>query len=133
MQQRYHTKQRETVLACLSEHRNQSLSAKDIYRQCQEANENVGLTTVYRQAEMLVAEGKAKKVVTGEGKTMHYQFVADRAGVANFFMKCDRCGKIEPIDCHHLTAIVFHMKAEHGFAINREKSIFYGCCRGCAD
>lgn len=133
MQQSYRTKQRDTILACMAMHPDEAVSAKDIYGFCQAEGLGVGLATVYRHMEKLAMEGLVQPVVIQDGKSVHYQFVNPglTRKAEDFFLKCDDCGRITPLDCRHLAAAIEHMERDHGFRVNPAKSVFYGKCRSC--
>lgn len=127
----YQTKQRDTVLACLAAHPHKALCAKDIYLYCRAQGTPVGMATIYRKLDSLMAENKAKKIVTDDGKSVCYQYISTQTKADTFYLKCNVCGKVIPADCHELEKVTRHIYAEHGFEIDAARSLLYGHCKEC--
>lgn len=131
MQGTYQTKQRNMILTCLAIHQEESFSAKEIYRLCQEKHNVVSLATIYRHLDYLVSMGKIKKIMSEGSKEMRFRYLEKESDKDAFFLKCDRCGKITHADCHILGKMADHMNHQHGFQIDTTKSVLYGYCKEC--
>ena len=125
----YITKQQQAVLSCLSAHRDGSVTALELAEELRRQGLSVGMATVYRQLEKLEAQGRIHKISTEEGAC--YQFCDHPCGGC-FLLKCERCGRIQHLDCHQLGPLYQHVKDEHQFIINPRKTMLYGLCGSCA-
>ena len=126
----YMTRQQREVLQCI-ESCADGASAAELADLLHARGSRVGLTTVYRQLERLEHQGLVHKVVTDEGA--RFQFCrAHHAGRDCFLLKCERCGRLEHLDCSHLGELYQHLMDEHHFVINPRRTLFYGLCEECA-
>lgn len=126
----YITRQQRDVLKCIEDCAD-GASAMELAEALHAQGSRVGLTTVYRQLERLEQQGYVHKVVTEDGA--RYQFCrAHQAGRDCILLKCERCGRIEHLDCSHLGELYRHLMEEHHFVINPRRTLFYGLCESCA-
>ena len=126
----YMTKQQRAVLDCIRAEQGGCANATELCEALHRRGEQVGLTTVYRQLERLEQQGLLHKIVTDEGARYQYCDAHEHGGDC-FLLKCEKCGKIQHIDCSHLGELYRHLMAEHGFTINPRKTLFYGLCEAC--
>lgn len=127
----YNTRQKEIILSFLRSTPDASFTASEIFRVLKASGAPVGLTTVYRQLEGLCDDGRVREIITSGGKGTRFQYLGTTAKTDAFFLKCERCGKMEGADCALLSKVVRHMAEEHGFRINTEKTVIYGLCINC--
>lgn len=128
----YITRQQRAVLACIESCAGGCATATELAELLHQQGQSIGLTTVYRQLEKLEKQGMVHKIVTDEGA--RYQFCdCHRRGHDCFLMKCERCGKVEHVDCDHLGPLYAHMYEAHHFRINPQRTLFYGLCQSCAE
>ena len=123
----YHTRQKEMLLEIIK-NLNREFTIKDIYEL---AFESVGLTTVYRYIDSLEKVGKLSKR-TGKNKAVYYEYLEECAYENHFYLKCEKCGKMEHIDCDCITTLNNHILNSHHFQINREHIIINGICHSCS-
>ncbi|MBQ6117415.1 MAG: transcriptional repressor [Oscillospiraceae bacterium] len=126
----YMTRQQREVLRCI-ENCADGACAAELTEQLHREGARVGLTTVYRQLERLEQQGLVHKVVTDQGARYQYCSGA-HSGRDCFLLKCERCGRIEHLDCSHLGELYSHILAEHHFRINPRRTLFYGLCQRCS-
>lgn len=127
----YFTRQQKAVLDCVAAHSGQALTAADVCEALRRSGERVGLATVYRQLDRLSREGWLHRVVTEEGACYQRCTHGDAGGC--FLLKCEQCGRIEHVDCTHLTPLYAHLAQEHGFAVDPRRTMLYGLCRSCRE
>ena len=125
----YITKQQRAVLACIAAHRGECVSANTLLDELRRGGESVGLATVYRQLERLEHQGHVHKAVTEEGA--FYRYCEHEACGECLLLKCERCGRIEHIDCEPLAALYEHLECENGFAVDARRTMLYGVCARC--
>lgn len=88
----------------------------------------VGRTTVYRALERFSEDGLVSKIPSSEGEPVRYGYV-DNAIDAR--LVCVDCHTVEPLVCEDLNAFVEHISVDHGFFLDRCRTVFYGVCGSC--
>ena len=127
----YMTRQQQAVLKCIESCPGGRATAMDRMQMLRREGQTVGLGTVYRQLEKLVAQGKVHKLLTEEGAC--YQYCDKTVHRDCFLLQCEGCGAIFHMDCSHLGELYGHLLESHGFAINPRRTMFYGLCGKCRE
>lgn len=129
----YSTRQRELVISLLRENPSDFMTVDAACSAIAKTGQRIGRTTVYRTLESLAAEGTVAKVADVRGRAAQYRLLApeDGQGTPQGQLRCTRCGKIIPLDCHMLGDFTRHVEQEHGFAIDRQRTVFCGLCADC--
>ena len=127
----YMTRQQQAVLKCIESCPGGRATAMDLMQMLRQEGQTVGLSTVYRQLEKLVAQGKVHKLLTEEGAC--YQYCDKTVHRDCFLLQCEGCGDIFHMDCSHLGELYGHLLESHGFAINPRRTMFYGLCGKCRE
>lgn len=128
----YKTKQKELIIEYLINNKDKHVKAEEIVYSLMEMGNQVGKTTVYRCLEKLVEEGKVRKYFIEEGKGACYQYSENKKEcLEHFHMKCVECGELIHLNCDYLSGIGKHVKANHNFKIDSNKTVFYGVCEKC--
>ena len=60
-----------------------------------------------------------------------FQYIEQGDNQDCFYIKCEECGEVTKMECHHLAELYSHVNADHHFSINPKKTIFYGKCEKC--
>lgn len=128
----YKTKQRALTEQALQKNGDRHITAEELTEQLERSGHTVGRTTVYRCLEKMVAEGKVQKY-TAIGESACYQYLGEKDCCEHFHLKCTRCGKLIHIECSHLSELSAHIRAEHGFTVDKLKTVLYGLCGDCAE
>ena len=127
----YMTRQQQAVLKCIESCPGGRATAMDLMQMLRQEGQTVGLSTVYRQLEKLVAQGKVHKLLTEEGAC--YKYCDKTVHRDCFLLQCEGCGAIFHMDCSHLGELYGHLLESHGFAINPRRTMFYGLCGKCRE
>ena len=127
----YMTRQQQAVLKCIESCPGGRATAMDLMQMLRQEGQTVGLSTVYRQLEKLVAQGKVHKLLTEEGAC--YQYCDKTVHRDCFLLQCEGCGAIFHMDCSHRGELYGHLLESHGFAINPRRTMFYGLCGKCRE
>ena len=127
----YMTRQQQAVLKCIESCPGGRATAMDLMQMLRQEGQTVGRSTVYRQLEKLVAQGKVHKLLTEEGAC--YQYCDKTVHRDCFLLQCEGCGAIFHMDCSHLGELYGHLLESHGFAINPRRTMFYGLCGKCRE
>lgn len=114
---------------------NGHLSAEDVFVKVHRIYPAVGLTTVYRTLEMLVASGIVVKIDTGDGKA-RYEFKKTPEEEPHFHLICKKCGNIINVEADkELEKNIDKAKEEYikryRFKVDNPQLRFYGYCENC--
>lgn len=126
----YHTKQGNAILSYLASQTHTHVTAAQVVRHFEGEDFPVGRTTIYRQLEKLVREGKLRKY-TFDGITGACFEYVPKSPVQEYHLKCDNCGGITHLHCNILEKLSEHLLESHEFQINDIKTVFYGKCSTC--
>jgi Fe2+ or Zn2+ uptake regulation protein len=86
----------------------------------------ISLGTVYRNLEVLVAEGEVVEVLVA-GRPARY----DARVAPHHHFCCDVCGAITDVDLPVPRSLARRLAEEHGLAAQRIHVSFHGSCPGC--
>ena len=131
---RYATRQKAAVLACLQDHAGQYLGVQDVAEALRKSGTPVGLTTIYRNLDMLVEEGVVRKFVIDKSAAAVYEYLSDPR-TEEFHVKCCVCGKLFHLHCTEIRRMAAelsdHLFDEHGVEIDFQSSVLQGICSDC--
>ena len=130
---KYKTKQQELLLSCFKAMQGRHFTAEDVSAYFQKQNISIGIATIYRQIEKFVAMGVVQKYFLGEQNAACFQYMGEECHkeVSHFHLKCENCGTLIHLVCHDLEQVSSHLMAEHGFALDPFRTVFYGLCENC--
>ncbi len=129
----YKTRQRESILRYMTEHKDSHVTVNTISDYLAQQGTPVGTATIYRHLEKLVEQGTVRKYTVDAATGACFQFVeADRKCHEHYHLKCEKCGKLIHLKCSFVKELEEHIYAEHGFAVNPLRTVFYGVCQECA-
>lgn len=131
---KYKTKQQDLLLSCFKAMKHRHFTTEDVLAYFKKNDISIGIATIYRQIEKFVTAGIVQKYFLGDQDAACFEYVGeDCHKMANHFhLKCEKCGKLIHLECHDLEMLSFHLKSEHGFALDAFRTVFYGLCEGCA-
>ena len=128
----YKTKQKRLIENLISSSEDGHFTVDTLTKALEDMGESVGRTTVYRALEKMAADGKVRKYVRSSGESACYQYIsAQKECSGHFHLKCTNCGKLIHVDCGHLNELCSHIEKEHGFSVDRLKTVLYGLCEEC--
>jgi Fur family ferric uptake transcriptional regulator len=122
----YNTKQKKEIFNVIVNKKNE-WTIKEIY---EDLNKSIGLTTIYRYIDKLVMEGEVNKNI-GKDNITYYQYLEKCNNDNHFYLKCNKCGKIEHVDCDCISDFNNHISKEHKFNMNTNNIIINGICSNC--
>ncbi|MEY4412586.1 MAG: hypothetical protein RL560_845 [Actinomycetota bacterium] len=102
-------------------------SAQEVYRRMQRDGESIGLTTVYRALQSLVAE-KVVDVLRREDGEAIYRLCGESH---HHHLVCTKCGKTVEIEGGAIEKWAKTMAAEHGFRDVVHTAEIFGLCTKC--
>ncbi|MDR1966538.1 MAG: transcriptional repressor [Synergistaceae bacterium] len=127
----YNTRQSEAIIGYIASLGDGYATAAEIARHFEGEKAPIGVATIYRHLDRLVAMGKVRKYALGGASGACYQHIPDGASSGHFHLKCDNCGATLHLRCEMLDEIPKHVYEEHSFQIDRDKIVFYGKCTSC--
>jgi Fe2+/Zn2+ uptake regulation proteins len=127
----YKTKQRELILACIKNWKDNHFTADDIAIKLKETSNPVGKATVYRYLEKLTEQGAVRKYTLEEGESACYQYREEDCP-EHFHLKCKSCGILICAKCSFLDGLEKHIFEHHSFTVDSTKTVLYGICGACA-
>lgn len=125
----YNTKQREMILTLLKENIGQGLTARQLIGLMKEKDMKVGTSTLYRRMRSLEEAGQVCSYKVGGER--FYEYLECAACREELHLVCEHCQQIIHMNCSAMLAFDRHVLEDHGFVINRPKSVIYGTCREC--
>ncbi len=127
----YKTKQKELILECIRTHKGSFITSKDIARTLAEQGAKVSTATIYRSLDRLEEEGIIARTSIEGSQSVSYRYLPDAPEGVYFFLKCESCGDLSPIDCSELQKLYEHVIESHHVSINPVKTVLYGLCEEC--
>lgn len=128
----YHTRQKEAILALLTDSRGEALSASELLARLTRSGSSIGRTTVYRLLSQLVDDGVVRAWRDASRGITLYELsvITDCADV-----RCRKCERIFHLHCQALaalqTSVHDHLDASHGFLLDPVAPQFTGLCPEC--
>ncbi|BAC88724.1 Fur family transcriptional regulator [Gloeobacter violaceus] len=121
------TKGQQAVLEALASSK-RPLCAQDIYLQLRGTEQEVGLATVYRSLEALLADDRIQ-IIDVRDNQAHY--LMGRANHSQHHLICLSCKRVVPLDHCPVSALEQHLSQDHEFQIAYHVLDFYGTCGEC--
>ena len=129
----YKTKQQDLLFSYLREMQGKHFTAEDVRAHFESKKISIGIATIYRQLEKLVSDGKIQKYFIDDHSAACFEYSGDACNPneTHAHLKCELCGRLIHLECDELEEFGGHLKAEHGFVINPQRTVFYGLCTDC--
>lgn len=131
----YRTKQKTELLEFLKMKSGEHLSVQDIVNHFQQKDIKIGTTTIYRHLNRMVADGIVKKIYIDDRTGSCFEYVGSQCSEHKhqyYHLKCEQCEILIHFECYEVEALHKHVKKDHGFQINPNRTIFYGLCNECS-
>lgn len=129
----YKTKQKEAIEEYFYANRRKHSNANEIYGYLSAKGINIGLSTVYRQLENMCENGVLHKYFIDEQTVACYQLKEECLDCRDYHyhLKCKNCGKLVHMECEAMKEVAEHIRTEHGFTLDHDKTVLYGVCNDC--
>jgi len=115
------TQPRMRILDLLQDHRSKHMTADDIYRALVEADEDIGLATVYRVLSQFEAAGLVEKH-NFEGGQAFYEL---DSGEHHDHLVCVETGKVTEFVSSDIERLQKEIAEEHGYEIEDHSLVIY--------
>ncbi len=124
------TPQRQKILQVFVDHKEQHLSAEDVYSLLRADSPDIGLATVYRTLEMLEELGFLHRIEFGDGKS-RYEAATNDSAHAHHHLICLSCGTVLEFDDDLMETLESFVSRTADFQITDHQVKFYGYCSEC--
>lgn len=131
-QKTYKTKQKLEIVEYLKTVQDCHINVQQIFNYLNSINKPVGVTTIYRHLENLVAEGVVKKYLFDNNCAACFQYVSKCSQKVHFHFKCNKCFKLIHFECEELINLHNHLLNSHNLNIDLSKTTYYGTCKSCS-
>lgn len=129
----YKTKQQSAIKQYLESKKDEYVTVSQIEKYLKENNCAVGLTTIYRHLEKMEKDGIVARLNVDGQLGACFQYVENSEDENCFYIKCEKCGEVAKMECHHLSELYSHVEDDHNFRINSKRTVFYGKCSNCVE
>lgn len=126
---KYLTRQRKRLLAYLSEHTDEQMTARQIADAL--AKDNISISAVYRNLSALEEEGLLKRSVREGTREVFYQYIAAEECKDSLHLSCQVCGKSIHLGDAEAELLLDSTLKSTGFQIDKTETILYGVCADC--
>lgn len=126
---KYMTKQRKILLAYLSQHADESLTARQIASSL--AEHDISISAVYRNLSDLESEHKVRRVSMGGSREICYQYTDAEKCRESLHLSCQKCGRTYHMDMAGANILVNRVEQNEKFKIDRTNTVLYGICETC--
>lgn len=123
------TKQRQAIWQLLS-NEDAFLSAQDVHDMLVRDGYNIGLATVYRNLQALVAAGDVDVLRQESSDTQLFRFCA--GAQHHHHLVCRLCGTTVEITGEEVESWADSIAAHHGFSLVSHSFEIFGVCEKCA-
>ena len=127
----YSTQQRKALLAYLSRHPDELMSARQIADAL--ADEKISLSAVYRNLAQLEAEEKVRRSAKSGSHEAFYQYLDARGCKGALHMSCVKCGKTFHMADSNAALFAKHLAQSEQFTLDAADTVLYGTCADCRE
>ena len=105
------------------------LSAHELHERARARGARIGIASVYRALEGMVALGLVQRVDLGDGFA---RFEPSHAGGDHHHhLVCNACGKVEPFEDPTLESAIERVADGRGYAVAAHDVVLHGACEDC--
>lgn len=127
----YSTRQRKALLAYLSRHPDELLSARQIADAL--VDEKISLSAVYRNLAQLEAEEKVRRSSKSGTREVYYQYLDAESCKGALHMRCVKCGRIFHMASGNAALFAKHLAQSEQFTLDAADTVLYGTCADCRE
>ena len=130
----YNTAGKKALVRFLAERDDRQFTVEELFAALAAEEIHIGKSSLYRLLEKLCAEGAVRKFKQEQSDASLFQYIGSDAECAHHLhLKCSECGKLVHLHCDMSAELVEHIFHDHGFSIDRKRSVLYGICRECEE
>lgn len=130
----YKTRRQAELLAYLQQHEGEHLTVTRIGDDLRAQGVRMGVATIYRHLDQMVAAGTVQKYLVDATSGACYEYVGEGDTEAGDFLhcKCEACGRVIHLSGEELSQVRRQMMLPEGFVVDPARTVLYGLCAGCA-
>ena len=130
----YKTEQKQRLWDFLCRNRESAFTVEELAQKlyAEQSEQAPGKSTLYRQINKLVAEGRVKRIVKGNSRHFVYQITEGEGCHTHLHMKCVECGKLLHLDDELSRALLESVRRSSDFSVDEESTVLFGECALCA-
>ena len=125
----YETRQRKRLLAYLSEHKDEQMTARQISKNL--SAEEISISAIYRNLSVLEERGFLKRSVRENTRDIYYQYIAAEECKGKLHLTCLACGRSIHLGIRETEQLMQNTLNTTGFQIEKSETILYGVCELC--
>lgn len=130
----YKTRQQALILQHFATLAGQHTTVAQMAAALRAAGTPIGTATLYRQLDKLEQAGLVRRYTLDDVPGTCYEYLPPGGHCDDHLhLKCEQCGVLVHLECHHADGFQAHIKAQHGFLVNHTKTVLYGTCESCAN
>ncbi|MDG2089924.1 MAG: ferric iron uptake transcriptional regulator [Gammaproteobacteria bacterium] len=118
---------RVKIMQILEASEERHMSAEDVYKALRDADEDVGLATVYRVLTQFEAAGLVMRHHFEGGHSVFEMMTEDH----HDHIVCTKCGKVEEFYDEIIEAQQLKQASSKGYTISDHSLYIYGLCKDC--
>lgn len=128
----YRSKNRDALISYLRDREGDHVTVNEIHDHFRQSGSSMGVATIYRQLEQLVADGQMRKYLVDSSSAACFEYIGAQEGHARFVhCKCEKCGRILHIDRSEIEEMARLLEERSGFRMDNVQTVLYGVCGDC--
>jgi Fur family ferric uptake transcriptional regulator len=120
------TRTRKNIFEAI-EHFDKPVSVQDIFSYLKKQKEEIDLTSIYRNLELMRKAGIVDIILFGEGKK---RYELKNISEHHHHLVCEKCGDVEDIEMQEKD-LLKDVKKQTKFKILKHNLEFFGLCQDC--
>jgi Fur family ferric uptake transcriptional regulator len=104
------------------------VTARELFKRIGSKRAGIGLATIYRTLEALLAIGAASALPHARGETAYLFCAVDH----HHHAVCTKCGKVDDVPCRLLSRLERSLTADLQFKLTQHRLEFFGICARCS-
>ena len=104
------------------------VTARELFERLGSKRARIGLATIYRTLEALLAVGAASALPHARGETAYLFCAIDH----HHHAVCTKCGKVDDVPCRLLSRLERALSADLRFKLMQHRLEFFGVCARCS-
>lgn len=124
------TEPRRQIVACFLQ-RQEAVTASDLYTRLRGQGETIGLVTIYRTLDLLVACNLAHVIMPTDQAQQERHFLPCGLADHHHHLICTACGRMQEVTDCRIAELEADVAQSSGYRIDRHALTLFGCCPGC--
>lgn len=125
----YQTKQRQALLEYLSQHADETVSAKQIAAALDDSR--ISISAVYRNLAALENAGKVRRITRQGSREVFYRYINTEHCVDRIHLSCRKCGRMYHMGPEATDQLVAGIARMNRFVVEKDETVLVGICAAC--